>query len=272
MSSSHRTRTTRWFAGAALLALPLAACGGSDEPPAQSAPSSTTSPATESATPTDTSPPSPTESPAPSSPSGAPGAGCPATGTAVPDGAATAPTADLDGDGAADQLWLSGGDPRTLGVATASGAVLSTEFTSAAPQAASALGQRLGDGGPAVVLLDTGRAVDLYAVVDCEIVPTQNDQGEQYTFDRGFTGYGTGVGCVDLGSGLQLVGLKAESDEAGERFTVTRTAVELADGGRTAANGPGEVVAEDAAADDPVVTSAQAVTCGEPQEPVHEPQ
>jgi hypothetical protein len=189
----------------------------------------------------------------------------------VPDGAATAPTADLDGDGAADQLWLGGGDQRILGVATASGAVLSTEFTSAAPQPASAIGQRLGDDGPAIVLLNTGRAVSLYAVVDCEIVPTQNQQGEQYTFDRGFTGYGTGVGCVDLGSGLQLVGLKATSDAEGKQFTVTRTAIELAHGGRTATNGPTEVIAEDAAPDDPVVTSAQSVSCGEPQEPVREP-
>jgi hypothetical protein len=198
-----------------------------------------------------------------------PGAGCPAGGR-VPRGAATGATADLDGDGRADTLWFSGGERRTLGVATASGAVFSTVFTSGAPQAASALGARLDDGS-AVVLLNTGRSVPLYAVIGCALVPTANVQGRQYTFDLGFTGYGTGVGCADLGHGLGLVGLNARPEEDGQSFEVTRTPILLHHHGVSATNGTTKVIAKDAAADDRVVTTAQSVTCGKDRPQVHEP-
>ncbi|WP_143427013.1 hypothetical protein [Georgenia soli] len=259
-------RVSRGLSGlvtAALVTLAVAACaapagGGGTAPPTAStaAPSSTAA----SGVPSGTATPSPTAS----------SAGCPAGGT-VPDGAATAPTADLDGDRRADTLWLSGGPTRTLGVRTASGAVLSTRFSSGSPIAAKALGQRLADGS-AVVLLDTGRSVALYAVVDCELVPTRNVQGGQYTFDLGFTGYGTGVGCADVGNGLQLVGLNAAPSASGTTFEVTRTPIELQDRGASARNGRTEVLAKDVPDDDPAVTQARTVTCGDAPPPVAEPQ
>ena len=89
----------------------------------------------------------------------------------------------------------------------------------------------------------------------------QNAQGEQYTFDKGFTGFGTGVGCTEVDGELHLAGLNAVSDD-GTSFTVSRTFVDLDAGAQTATNGEEETVAQDAAADDPVVTTAQETTCG----------
>lgn len=202
--------------------------------------------------------------------SSSPTGGCEPTGAEVPEGAATGESADLDGDEQSDELWLGGDQERLLGVRTASGAVFSVEFSAGAPQAATALGQRLGDGS-AIVLLNTGRSVSLYAVIDCELTPTMNSDGDPYTFDLGFTGYGTGVGCVDLDDGLQLVGLLAESDESGEQFTVNRTAIELDDAGSSASNGETETVATDVDPQDPAVLSAQDVTCGDATAQVSEP-
>ncbi|WP_420114589.1 hypothetical protein [Pseudactinotalea sp.] len=260
------TRRTATILGAAIMvAALLGACsdGGTDTPPdgtttASQTPSEGTEPSTTDAGTTD---PASTES--------GTAAGCAATDDTVPPEAELGPTADLDGDGAADELWLADVDgTHMLGVQTASGAVFSTEFTSAAPQAASALGQVLGDGS-AIVLLDTGREVPLYAVIDCALTPTQNDQAEQYTFDRGFTGYGTGVGCIDVdGGGLSLVGYLAEVE--GERATVTTTAIELSDGGAAASNGEA-TEQTDLDADDPAVEAASEVSCGD-AEPVMEPQ
>ena len=246
---------------AALVVLAAAGCsgaggdGGTAGPPPSPVPT-----ASPTAGPTSAPPPQPSSS----------GSGCPAGGQ-VPDGAATAPTVDLDGDDEDDALWLAGGQDRTLGVETASGAVLSIPFSSGAPFAATAMGQGLADGS-AIVLLDTGRSVTLYAVVDCELVATTNVQGEQYTFDLGFTGYGTGLACADVGAGLQLVGLNAEPQESGATFRVTRTPIELVEGGRSAHNGTTQVVADDVPADDPAVIDARTVTCAGAPPPVTEPE
>jgi len=184
----------------------------------------------------------------------------------IPAGAGTAVTGDVDLDGAPDTVWLADTPDRTLGITTASGATFSTTYTNAAPEAATASGQKLQPAGPAIVLLNTGRSVELYAVVDCRLVPTLNAQGQQYTFDLGYTGYGTGVGCVAGGDeeDLQLAGLDAE-DTGGGTFRVTRTLVELSDFGRRAANGATTVVAEGVASDDPQVQNARTVGCGNQQ-------
>lgn len=267
-----RMRTTT--AALALVAmLSLAACSGGEEP---TSPTETNTAPTESAGSDEGTSSSPTEGSgtgsgeATTGQSSATSDGCPATDDQVPDGAATGQSADLDGDGQPDELWLSAGTDREVGVRTASGAVFSVGFSAGAPQAATALGQRLGDGS-AIVLLNTGRSVSLYAVVGCALVPTMNPAGDQYTFDLGFTGYGTGVGCVDLGDGLQLVGLLAETESA-DSFDVTRTAITLSDDGTSAANGDTETVASDAGADDPAVVSAQEVSCGDATAQVTEPQ
>lgn len=247
-------------------AVGLAACdGGSTAPPTSTSTTGAPTPQT----------PPPSETTAPTTPTQGPtSAGCAPTGETVPEDAARAPTVDLDGDGdgAADTLWLSAGLPRVLGVETASGAVLSVEFSSGAPQAARAMAQRLGDGS-AIILLDTGRAVPLYAVVGCAVVATQNVDGEQYTFDRGFTGFGTGVACEDTGNGLRLYGVNAVGrGPGGGDVDVTRTLIELHDGGRTATNGLSETAASGLASDDPAVQAAHLVTCGDAPPPVTEPQ
>src|SRR5690349_23753484 len=80
--------------------------------------------------------------------------GCPAGGPAIPKSANRARTGDLDGDGAADSIWLAiDGNDRVLGVSTASGARFSTVFTSDARSTASAVAGRLASGA-AIVLLD----------------------------------------------------------------------------------------------------------------------
>ncbi|MFI7588527.1 hypothetical protein ACIB24_15770 [Spongisporangium articulatum] len=200
--------------------------------------------------------------------------GCPPGGAAVPSGAGTAKSADLDGDGRADRVWLADIDgKRTLGVRTASGAGFSRTFTSAAPQTATALAARVGTGtGPgtdAVVLLDTGRSVALYAVVDCRLVESRNAQGEQYTFDRGFTGYGTGVGCPSVGGTPRLAGYLAETD-TGASYRVTRTTVDLTAGGAKATNGEKTTLGTTLKPTSTDVVAATGVTCGKAT-PAHEP-
>ena len=255
-----------------LAAVALVGCTSSPDP----GPTATTPAVAQPTTPAPTAgQPEPTAAqptPRPSAGAASPAAhGCPANGASVPAGAATAPTVDLDGDGAADTLWLSAGTPRTLGVRTHSGAVFSAEFSSAAPQAAQATGQRLADGS-AIILLDTGRAVPLYAVVDCAIVPTHNPQGQQNTSDRGFTGYGTGVECKDLGAGLQLVGLNAISADGTSSTYVTRTAINLSAHGTKATNGRLSTPAKGVTArEDPAVAAAHGVSCADAPAPVIEP-
>ncbi|MGQ7294899.1 hypothetical protein [Quadrisphaera sp. KR29] len=210
-----------------------------------------------------------------------------------------APTADLDHDGRADELWLadsttSGGAlERRLGVRTASGAVFSTTYSSASPQSTTAIGQRL-DASTSVVLLSDGRQVPLYAVVTgsgagtgagaCQLVPSQNAQGQQYAFDLGFTGYGSGVACVPAdGSGsadpaadLALYGLLVTGGGAeGDLPGIRRTRIELSDGGRQARNGPTDAPAElqGINPEGPQVAAARQVRCGDqgPDTAVAEP-
>ncbi len=210
----HVRRRLAVLVSAALVALAAAGCSGAGGDDGTAGPPTSPVPtATPTAGPTSTPPPSSS------------GDGCPAGGQ-VPDGAASAPTVDLDGDGQADTLWLAGVPDRTLGVRTASGAVLASRFSNGAPFAATAMGQRLADGS-AIVLLDTGRSVALYAVVDCELVATTNVQGAQDTFDLGFSGNGTGVSCADVGAGVQLVGLNALPADSDSTFQVTRTPIKL---------------------------------------------
>lgn len=196
--------------------------------------------------------------------------GCAANGTKVPSGAGQAPSPDLDHDGKRDQVWLAdSGTTRRLGVHTASGATFSTTFDSAAPQAASAIGQRLGDGSE-IILLNTGRSVQLYAVVGCKIQISKNAQGQQYSFDLGFTGFGTGVRCVDSGRGLQVAGMLAEP-KAG-KYNVYQTRIALSDSGREARNIARQTLATKASAGNTVVKSAQGVSCGAGNPGAQEPQ
>jgi hypothetical protein len=190
-------------------------------------------------------------------------AGCPSVGRAIPAGAATKPTVDVDGDGRPDTAFITGPAPDsgavTFGVRTASGGVFSAPFDSASPVARSVLFADVTGHGEVIALADDGRSVRLWAVSRCQLVAERNVQGQQYTFDLGFTGYGTGVGCVDAnGDGTtDLVGLQyvAEPQGAG---TIRRTVVTL-DGPR-ARNGATDTVVVTSAG---MAEEARSVTCGD---------
>ncbi|MFD6175672.1 MULTISPECIES: hypothetical protein [unclassified Isoptericola] len=221
--------------------------------------------ASPSATTTSAGDPTPDEtgsSDAASEPTGA--AGCPATDDGTPDGADTHEAVDVDGDGEADTAWLTGGTDRRFGITTASGATFSVAVDSASPQRASAVVNVVaaGDGTAPIALVDTGREVLLFSAADCDLAATQNLTGGAYTFDKGFTGHGTGVGCTEVDGALHLAGLDATSAD-GRSFTVTRTFVDLDDDALTAANGEESTVATDAGPDEPVVVTAQETSCGE---------
>jgi len=208
---------------------------------------------------------SPTGSASPTDDASSPAAqGCPASGDGPPAGADTHEIVDVDGDGRPDTAWLTGGADRAFGITTASGATFSAPVESASPVAASAIVQLVaaGDATAPIALVDTGREVLLLSAADCALVPTQNAQGEPYTFDKGFTGFGTGVGCTQESGVLRLAGLDAVSDD-GTSFTVTRTFVDLDAGARNATNGDESTVAEDAGPDEAVVTTAQETSCGD---------
>lgn len=193
-----------------------------------------------------------------------PSAGCAPTSQAMPAGARAASIVDVDGDGKADRAWFAdpSGGARRFGVTTASGATWSTSFDSASPIRASAVVNRVGSGRVPIALVDTGRAVALYSLADCRIAQTLDQQGRPYTFDKGFTGYGTGVGCPRVGGALRLAGLNARTDDGGATFTVTRTLIDLRSQGTRAGNGSTQTVAKGAGAKDRVVTTAQQTTCG----------
>lgn len=189
-------------------------------------------------------------------------AGCPATpDQSTPSGADVHQVIDVDGDGRADQAWLTGGSDRSFGITTASGATFSTTITSASPVPASAVvGMVQGD--QPIALVDLGREALLFSLDGCQVTAPADAQGTAYTFDRGLAGEGTGVGCSQDGSTLRLAGLNAVQATDGT-YTVTRTYVDLSSDGRTATNGAKSTVATNAASTEQVVTTAQEVSCGD---------
>jgi hypothetical protein len=220
--------------------------GSSDEPaatPTQSTTSATPEPTTTTATATPT-----------------PAAGCAPNSATAPQGSDVVTVADVDGDGRNDQAWLSPGAGREFGITTASGATFSIAIDSASPVPASAIVNLVQTDEVPIALVDLGREALLYSLAECQVRPVANAQGQPYRFDRGFAGVGTGVGCT--GPSRDLAGLNAVQDADGT-FTVTRTLVTLDADGRHAMNGSPEQVATGAADNEPVVTTAQEVSCGE---------
>lgn len=238
--------------GAVLGLLLLAGCssGGGDDTAAAGTTTATAAPTTApTTTPT-------TTSPGASSAAAPAGTGCPATTGALPAGATTAPTIDVDGDGRPDTAYVASGSDGgvVFGVQTASGADFSAPFDSASPVTRSVLVADVTGAGEVVALASDGRAVQLWAVSDCSLVPVQNAQGQPYTFDLGFTGFGTGVGCADVdGDGARdLVGLLADGT------SVTSTVVDLT--GPQARNGASSTIAD---ATPQQRDAAHQVTCGD---------
>ena len=188
-------------------------------------------------------------------------AGCPSVGRAVPSGAASKQTIDVDGDGQPDTEWIAtspdahGGVP--FGIRTASGGVFSASITSASPATRSVMFADVTGHGEIIALASDGRQVLLYAVSQCQLITEKNLQGKQYAFDLGFTGFGTGVGCVDAdGNGTRdLVGLKYVQGNPG---SIKRTIVTLK--GPNARNGATDTVPVTQAS---TADEAQTVSCGD---------
>ncbi len=188
-------------------------------------------------------------------------AGCPSVGRALPAETHSAPTVDVDGDGRPDTAFIAttpdahGGVG--FGVRTASGAVISATIQSASPAARSVLFADVSGHGDVIALASDGRQVQLWSVQNCSLVPVRNVQGAQYTFDLGFTGYGTGVGCADADGVPDLLGLKLDLDPNGRPTAIERTIVTIH--GAQARNGARSTV--------PITTPTQArlattITCG----------
>jgi hypothetical protein len=200
-----------------------------------------------------------------SSTSGSSTTGCPTAGDGVPAGADQAPAVDVDGDGRPDTQWIAqqpaGDGGVTFGVTTASGATFTAVIRSASPVARSVLVADVTGNGEPIALASDGRQVLLYAISDCRLVPEQNEQGQQYAFDLGFTGFGTGVGCADVdGDGVgDLLGLLLQPPGAQNAEAVVQQTVVALDGavarnGATVASPAGDQARQQA---------AQSVTCGD---------
>jgi hypothetical protein len=253
-----RSRTLAVLISAPVL---LVGCSGSA---AGAAPGSSLEPAS-SAAGTPVGGPS-TPAPAPTDPGPGWGSlpGCPAGGGGVPPDAVSGPAVDVDGDGRSDTQWIArqpGPDGGIdLGATTASGDTFSTTFRSASPVARSVLFADVTGAGQVVAFASDGRQVALYAVQDCSLVAVLNVQGDQYAFDRGFTGYGTGVGCADAdGDGVRdLVGLQLVTADDGTPQRIERTIVLL--DGTHARNGATDSVP---VTDPAEVAAATQVTCGD---------
>jgi hypothetical protein len=185
-------------------------------------------------------------------------AGCRGSAEGVPAGSNSAPTLDVDGDGRPDTEWIAqqpGADGGVaFGVTTTSEGTFGATFSSASPVARSVLVADVTGTGELIALASDGRQVRLYAVSSCSVVPVQNAQGRQYAFDLGFTGFGTGVGCIDVdGDGTRdLAGLRVDGT------SITRTIVGLT--GPRAANGASNTVT---GANPDQVELAHQVTCGD---------
>ncbi len=213
--------------------------------------------------------------PTSTAPTPAPAAGCAESGGDAPAGAASITTIDVDGDGQADTLWVATGEQRTVGITTASGATFTHPVDLAGPTGATAFALQPDEDGPADVLVSDGRAADLLAVQDCALVDVTDSDGQPWSFDLGFTGYGTGVGCLDLdGDGARdLVGLNlAPSADQNADRTGTRTVIHVE--GTVATAGAEDVVTVPAT-DQAGIDTAGAITCGDrtaAADGVHEPE
>ena len=192
--------------------------------------------------------------------------GCPTAGSPAPPGAVSRQVGDLDGGGQPDTLWIgksqaaNGAMTRVVGVSTASGANSAVEISSASPMPLRALAIDAQDDGGHQVLVSNGRSAHLYVFTDCRLqTVVDSHYGRPFVFDlENLAGNGTGVGCSDLGDGRRLVALQAL--ENGGSWTVRRTEVNLT--GNRAATGRSDTLTA-TSAQDPVVTTAQTISCGD---------
>jgi hypothetical protein len=187
------------------------------------------------------------------------GPGCPPGGAPPPAAAAHRDIANLDGGGPST-LWVGGGVNRVVGITTASGANSDVQITSASPIPLSALAIDAQDNGGNQIIVSDGRSARLYTFADCRIQTVVDAHyGRPFVFDlQNLRDNGTGVGCSDLGDGRHLVGLQAVNN-AGQ-WAVRRTEIDL--NGIVATTGRSDTVTA-TSAQDPAVTSAQTISCGD---------
>lgn len=191
--------------------------------------------------------------------------GCPPGGTSPPPGSVQRQIGDVDGDGLPDALWIgkiataNGSSTRVVGISTASGANSDVEVSSASPIPMRALAIDAQNNGEHQVIVSDGRSAHLYAFTNCRLqTVVDSHYGRPFIFDlENLAGNGTGVGCSDLGDGRHLVGLQALPD--GGQWTVRRTEIDL--NGIRASIGRSDTLTA-TSADDPAVTSAQTISCG----------
>jgi hypothetical protein len=198
-------------------------------------------------------------------------AGCTPGGTPPPAGAAQRQVTDLDGDGEPDTLWVGqfrdgdGHINRVVGITTASGANSDVQISSASPMPLTALAiDAQNDGGNQIIVSD-GRSARLYTFAECRLQAVVDSASAPFVFDlQNLRDHGTGVGCSDLGPpsvGRHLVGLQALENPPGTgQWTVRRTAIELH--GTLATIGQSDTVTA-TSAQDPAVTSAETISCGD---------
>jgi hypothetical protein len=191
------------------------------------------------------------------------GQGC-TGGPQVPTGpgVGSGPIVDVDGDGRKDIGWLAAhrDGSRELGVALAAGGSDAVRIESASPSALTLLVVDADERPPVEVFVSDNRTVQLWAFADCQLAPVTNPQHDQYLFDLGFRGTGTGVGCRDTSGGRQLVGLNVTDDNS----TVvdwTRTVIER--DGLTARNGPTDEGQFRRPGDDAAIELLHTVSCGD---------
>jgi hypothetical protein len=194
-------------------------------------------------------------------------AGCTPGGTPPPAGAAARQVGDLDNDGRPDTLWVGqfrdgGRTNRVVGVTTASGANSNVQVSSASPIPLAALAIDAQRDGQHQIVVSDGRGAHLYVFADCRLQTVDDNQGAPFLFDlQNLRDQGTGIGCSDLGPtslGRHLVGLQAM--DRGGQWTVRRTEIDL--------NGPLATVGQSdtlmaVSAQDPLVSSAQTISCGD---------
>ena len=120
------------------------------------------------------------------------------------------------------------------------------------------------DGGNQIIVSD-GRSARLYTFADCRhaairAAAERAMAGRFCSICRICATTGTGVGCSDLGDGRHLVGLQAVTNSG--QWTVRRTEIDL--NGPNGRSLPGSPIPSTAtSAQDPAVTSAQTISCGD---------
>ncbi len=167
----------------------------------------------------------------------------------IPPGAATR---TFDGG----TVWIT---PDGLVGVTTDGGSGRVRVPSASPMPLQALVIDAEGNGGRQLIVSNGRVAHLYVLAGCKISAAYDGQGEPFQFDlQNLRGNGTGVGCSDLGDGRHLVGLQALPDGGG--YTVRRTEIDL--DGFIATIGLSDTVTG-TSPQDPVVTSAMTISCGD---------